>query len=140
MPYLGRHQLGDWVPIAVKCYDETVAPQNPDAAPTLTIYDNDGAVALSVGSIPVYQKNVKTGLFRTEVQLDSNFSAGQYAALVEWTEGTHDGKELSRFEVVGGGHASGAYLQIHEYKTPQAKYLVGSTDAGVLESRRSPRV
>lgn len=134
---LGRFQLGDWLPIQMVTYDETRQPVAPTAAPVMTIYDASGTATLS-RSIPPMHVGVKTGLFKFEQPLNSDFSAQQYFAHVSWTEGTHDGAELFAFRVVAGGNNKGAYDSLYFYSRPHADFIVGKTDMGTLETRRNP--
>lgn len=135
---LGDYQLGDWISLDVVTSNASGVPTAPTTCPTLTIIDASGTSVLS-RLIPPVLLGSKTGLFGFQQPLDSNFSAQQYFALIEWTVGSFDGKQISSFEVVAGGNNKGAYDSIHFYDRPHADFIVGKTDIGTLETRRNPR-
>jgi len=137
--YLGRYMLGEWVPFKVVTRSTARVPSSPTAAPTLRIYDAAGNT-VATSSMPIYQKNIRTGTFILEKLLDSSFSAGQHVALIEFTVGGNALKELHHFEVIAGGHSQGAYLGIHFYRPPHADYLVGITEDGSTDRRKNPKV
>jgi hypothetical protein len=139
MYYLGRYKLGDWIPLSVQCTDASGDAVAPDSAPTVTVYDGDFASVVSGKAMPAKDVGNRTGMFEIEGRLASGFSEGVHHALFQWSAGSHDGAELKRFRVVGGGHQDGAYTAVQYYDRPQANHIVGHLDSGVLEFRKNPR-
>ena len=140
MAWLGEYFLGEWVHIPVVCKDASDDEAAPDAAPTLTIYKADDTPIVDGVTMPPLAEGELDSLFSLEVQLDSDFSAGRYIALVEYAVSASNKAEVHFFRVMAGGHASGAYVALHYYPRPHARYLVGQLDNGTLEFRRGPKL
>ena len=141
MANLGRKQLGDWIPLQVVCLNASKFPADPDAAPTLTAYDSAFSVVTGFDDVRLSPRHREAapGHFSLQLQVDSNFSAGHYTVLYEWTIGAHTGKQVDHFEVVAGGNEKGAYTAVYDFRTPHAQYVVGETDNEKIEWRRNPR-
>ena len=142
MAHLGRFQLGDWIPFGVNCKTAAFVAGAPTTAPTLTVFDSNFATTgLPAGvRLPPKGDPIVTGQFELERQLDSNYSAQMYTALIEYTIGAHSGTELHTFEVVGGGNSAGNYVGLHYYDQPHVRFMIGQLDGGTLEARRNPQV
>ena len=136
MPYIGRYQLGDFIPLTVQCRDSSKNPVDPTSAVTLSIYDSSFSTVLDSEPIPPKDIANLTGVFEAEMQLDSLFSTGIYFAMHEWSGG---GKSLDTFEIIAGGNNSGGYVGIHFYERPGVEFIVGQTDGSTLETRRNPK-
>lgn len=136
MAWLGEYFLGEWVSIPL------VAASNPDAAPTVTIYKANDTPVTGADTItmPPFAQGEQDGFFNRDVQLDANFSAGRYQVLVEYAISASNRAEQHFFQVKAGGNAKGAYVALHYYPRPHAKYLVGQLDDGTLEFRRGPKI
>ena len=81
-----------------------------------------------------------TGLFALDFQIDSEFSADIYVVRFTWDHSGSTFAKLASFEVTAGGHASGAYVELYRFRKSHADYVVGVTDADVLEWRKNPRL
>ena len=137
MHFLGRYQLGDFLPLTVQCRNSSKAPVDPTSAVTLTIYDSSLVTVLNSEPLPPKDIANLTGIFEAEMQIDSLFSEGIYFAMHEWSGG---GKALDTFEVIAGGNSTGGYVGIHFYERPGVEFIVGQTDGSTLEARRNPKV
>lgn len=138
MPYRGRWQLGEHVPMQVQCRNSTGAPVAPTAAPTLSVYDSSGTRIVNEKTIPVLDRFGTTGLFGIWLYLTSAFAAGQYAAVYSWTSGVFTGRFVEQFEVVAGGNADGAVISMYYYQRPHARFVVQQLDSGRLVKNRNP--
>lgn len=142
MSWLGEYFLGEWVPVPVTCVNSSGAIANPSAAPTLSIYKADDTPITGANDVtmPPFAQGEQTGFFKRDVQLDSNFSAGRYNCLIEYTVGGSAKVETHSFRVMAGGNAKGAYVALWYYPRPHANYIVGQLDDGTLEARRGPKL
>lgn len=140
--YRGRYQLGDEVLIGVQCTDESGNPAAPDAAPTMTIYADDGSKPVENKAIPPKDRAESTGLFEHFVRLGSDFAAGAYSVLYKWATGDGDfhGQAVDHFEILPGGHVDGTVLGLHYFDAGHAQFLVQQTDAGLIKAGKNPRV
>lgn len=134
----GRYQLGGWVPLSVDCYDANGDDVESDTAPEFTVYSSAGTT-VATGRLR-REVGAEDHVFTGEVRLSSSFAAGMYYVIYEFTDGVFTGQELDVFEVVGGGHTSGAYIALHCYECPHATFLVGQLDGGTLEARKNPSI
>ena len=132
---LGRYQLGMWVPLQLWCSTE------PDVPPFVSIYDSTGRRVLADKQLAPRNKAVLTGNYIAEHRLGPEFEPGLYHVLYEYriSSATENRSRLDSFSVIAGGQASGAYVGMHFFSTPQADFVVGVTDGGRLEARRNPR-
>lgn len=138
--YLGRFQLGEFVPLSLDCRTTAATEVSPTAAPTVSIYKTNDTAVLDAKSLAPYIKGQLTGHFRGEVFLNSSYSAGRYHGIFSWASGGSTYRQEFSFEVVAGGNVKGEYIGLRYYRRPHADYVVGLTDGGVLEFRRNPRV
>ena len=136
--YVGRFALGQFVPLFAACRDGNGDAVSPTSAPTFTVYKSTDTPISGADTVPMppLAKDDQTGLFLYHLRLGSSFSTGRYHVLIEYAYSGGTGAIQRVFEVIGGGHSSGAYLAIHQYRRPHASYLVGQLDSGTLEFRR----
>jgi len=140
MSYLGRYQLGDFVPLLVRTKDEdgiiTIPTVTSDQAPIAAIWSDSAKVENL--RLPVV--DLSLGLFGGRVQLTSNYAVGQYFAAATWTVGgkTVVGDAVFTFEVVAGGDSDGAVIAMKEYLRPEAVNLVFEKDGGKVLCGRNP--
>lgn len=135
--YLGRYRLGDMVPVHVEC-SATGVETDPDASPTVTIYDSSGNAIVSGVSLERQDLLGVTGWFVRLQRLNAAFSTGRYDCRVEYAVNGVAQAGLSCFEVVPGGDAGGAYAGLGFLGAPQAAWLVGMLETGTLQRRRNP--
>lgn len=138
--YLGEYLLGEWVSIPVVCRNASRAESNPTAAPVLSIYKADDTPIVDDVTMAPFAQGERTGYFNRDVQLGASFSTGRYFALIQYAVSGSNKAELHFFEVRAGGNAKGAYVALHYYPRPQAKFIVGQLDDGTLEMRRGPKL
>jgi hypothetical protein len=140
MSFVRRAQLGEWLPLFLQCLDDADNHAKPDTAPTLNVYNSDNkAVTATKSMVPSNEDDI-TGFFQYELLLGSGFAVGTHTIRYAWSV---DGKSLAAtnvIEIVPGGDARGAYLGLAYYNRPHAPFIVGQTDADLLESRMKPRV
>ena len=77
--YRGRYQLGDETPVGVQCTDADGNPAAPDAAPTIIVYDANGAKPVDGKAIPPKDRANATGLFEHFVRLGSSTDLGRFS-------------------------------------------------------------
>lgn len=136
---LGRYYLGQFVPIPLSCVVAGVAVA-PTAAPTLSIYDSANTETLADRTMfPIDKENV-TGQFLYLARLSSSFSAGQYSVRLRFASSGTGYPVVHTFQVVSGGHSSGAYVGMHHFQRPDLAHILGVTDGGTLEFRKNPKV
>jgi len=136
--YLGRFQLGSWVPLRVRCVHSNLYAVNPDSAPDYVVY-SDTFRDVTSGSLPPKDKDNLAGLFEDSIFLGS-LDTGFYTVRYSWTAGSHKGASLDNFEIIGGGDPSGSYTAMHFYGPPHADFIVGQLDSDTVDKRRNPRV
>lgn len=137
--YLGRYQLGDWLPINEECFTTAATEVAPTAHPTVSIYKANDTPVLDAAKLAPFDKPTRTGWFRTEVFLGSSYSTGRYHGLISWASGGSNYATQFCFDIVAGGNNSGTYIGLEHYRRPHADYVVGLLDGGTLEFRRNPR-
>lgn len=138
MLWLGRFQLGDFLPIPVPCRDASRVEVSPTAAPNYSIYDGTDTVIVDDLKMVPHDKPTRTGWFYAEHQLGSGFAVGRYNGLIQWASGGNAFAKEFCFEIVAGGSASGAYIGLEYQASPQARFVVGLVDSGSVEQRKNP--
>jgi hypothetical protein len=149
---LGRVQQGDWLQIPLV----TVTSSGAVGFPT----DNTGAIAWPMLSIidptKTHQQLVMTDQPLTAInrhddnlkgrhalwqRIGPEFPVGVYYCYLQWQAGsaTMNRRRVYVFQVVAGGDPKGAYTALAYYQQPQASFIVGQTDGGLLEARRNPK-
>jgi hypothetical protein len=138
MPYLGRYQLGQFVPLAVRTVNGSDVAGLPDDAPAALVYSDSGKVLTQL--LPIKDRFAVTGFFFHRLPLGAAFAAGRHWVLYQWLRsGTHFA-ESDVFEIGDGGHADGAVLALHHYRRPNAEFVVQQLDSGKLVRGRNPRL
>lgn len=142
MKWIGRFILGDFLPLHVMCINGSLVEAAPTTAASYTIYDSSGTVITGADDVKMapHDKPTRTGWFYAEHRLGSNFSAGRHDVLVEYTVSGSVRTRQFCFEIVAGGHTSGAYIGLEYQASPQARFVVGLPEAGTLEQRKGPSV
>lgn len=134
-----RAQLGDEIPIAFQCVDASGVPVEPDAAPTLKVYD-ESSTKVYDATIPPKDRQRATGLFGHFVRLGSSFTDGQlYSWRATWASGVFNGVRDGRFHVNAGGDADGAVIAMTYVEFPGADRIIYQTDAGLVKQGKNPR-
>lgn len=139
--YLGEYFQGEWVSVPLVTANTSDVEADADAAPTVSIYKASDTPITGADdeTMAPFAQGERVGFFNRDFQLDSNFTAGRYIVLVEYTI-TSDKADLHFFEVVAGGDDKGAYVAMFYYRRPHANYIVGQRDDGELEFRRGPKI
>jgi len=135
-----RYRLGDFVPIVVQCRDTSDLPASPSAAPQITVYNASGTAVLSSLKMPPVDKPTRTGVFRYELRLSSDFSTGFYDIYVQWTVSGNVQSRVEKFQVVAGGNANGAYIGLFWYPRPDSNWIIGRQEDGQYERLKNPRL
>lgn len=139
MRYLGRFQLGDYVPLQIGTHPGTAVAANPTAAPTARIValDTPGSAVETV-NMAIRDAYKRTGFFLNWLRLSSSYSAKIYAAYYTWAIAGSNYSECDMFEVVAGGNSSGAVIGAAVIQRPEAEFLMYQLDDGTLNVRRNP--
>lgn len=149
---LGRVQPGDWLQIPVVTNDASgfaaFPTDNTGAAvwPYLCIIDPTKTHQLLViadqplPAINRFDSNL-TGRHALWQRIGPEFPVGVYYCYIQWqaASATFNRRQIHTFQVVPGGDVKGAYTALTFYEQPQASFIVGQTDGGLLESRRNPK-
>lgn len=136
--YLGRYQLGEYVPLRVLCLNGSQVPADPDACPLVDLRSASGKPVSGEG-LPVLDKHATTGLFGSGLYLDEAFSEGAYSVQFTWLVGGTLYSSLARFQVAPGGGASGQVIAMCSYERPHARFLVQQRTSGRIYKGRNPR-
>lgn len=138
--YLGRHQLGVEVPVALRTETAGGEPGWPDSPPVLTVLAADGTRALQ-RTMGADLQGDAPGTFRLGVYLGEDFAAGRYAVVARWADTAGEPRVAAgHLDVLPGGGADGAVISMAFHPRPDANYLVTQHDSGLLIRRRNPRV
>lgn len=140
--YLGRHQQGEFLPLAVVTTTPAGAAEDPRAEPVATFYRDGGSLTL-VRQVTLFahDRGAVVGAFRASLFLGAEFStAGRYLVVIRWT--TADGVArctTATFYLLPGGSADGAVIGMVFVSRPDANNLVMQTDSGRMLRGRNPR-
>lgn len=137
--YLGRYQLGQSVPLRVLCRSSSQPPVDPANAPQYRVVSSSGVVA--TGQMPLLDPDQTGQLFQYLLFLNSTYSTGYYSVSYVYDAGNFEEVDLGdTFEVIPNGNVAGAVNSLAWYERPEAKFLIGRTDSGILYSGRNPSV
>lgn len=131
MPYRGRYQLGQNVPLRLLCTNGAGTPSVPTNAPRFAVWANGTKV--SSGRLPVLDRYGQTGLFGDSLFLGSSWATGTYQVVYSYAVGTQAMIEVDTFEIVAGGDVRGAVLALYFYVRPHANFVMQQR-----ETARSP--
>jgi hypothetical protein len=142
--YFGRFQQGGELYLTVRTTTRgTLNPDTPLSAPFLQIYREASppVKVLDSSYLAAYQPGLMTGVFRLSVFFGALFTtADRYFAIVRWTDSGGNGVQaVYPFELMPGGNSDGAVIAMAEVVRPDARYLLCSTDGGLLVRRKNPR-
>lgn len=139
MIYIGRYQLGDWVPLRIQATNGSLTPTLPDDCPLMAVYSAAGSKVVEK-KIPVLERYAVTGLFAFRLFLDGSYSAGSYMVKYQWLISSAPFIEVNTFEIVAGGHVDGSAIASAWYERPHGKFLVRQMDSHKLVEGRNPRI
>lgn len=138
MAYLGKFSLGATVPLYLPCKNATKALSLPDAPPQYKSFS--GTTLVEAHLMPIEDRYVITGLFRSTLFLGRLYSVGFYSVVYYYNVSGYYGIETDNFEIVGGGDARGASVSTYFYARPEANYVVQGTEQGLIIKGRNPTV
>lgn len=139
MAWLGRFQLGDWIPLTATSENTSRTPTLPTDCPTSTIYNSSGsAVASSIG-MPIKDRYYTTALFQRPYRLTSSFSTGRYMVVHTFTVGGNTQRQVDCFDIVAAGDADGTTIGAYFYERPNGNFVVFVQDGGKLKQGRNPK-
>jgi hypothetical protein len=160
--YRGRVQLGQWLTLGVQCTDGDGLPVLPTLPPDLRIYNGSGATVLGQTTngggqtidtirVPILDRQNTTGLFQGDFRITSDFAAGPYIAVYEWTtssrtitdaedsdpgditittfaaHGLSSSQQVTISGVLGNTAANGTFV-IQETPTPTTFVILGTSN------------
>jgi hypothetical protein len=138
--FLSRYQLGDMLPLSIRCKNTSSTPTLPAAAPSARIFEDAGGTLVVDKRLPLHDDPDSVAFFLFPLCLDSRFSTGRYTVLYDYVVGgTHRSFE-SRFEVVAGGNADGHGISMYYMRQPSRDFVLVQTDGGLLRRLRNPRL
>ncbi len=139
MPFSGRHQLGNLLPLSVRCVDGNGTPTLPATAPMARIFDDDGLL-VTTQKLPLTDSPDTTALFSFPFTLGSEFTTGLHTVLYDYAvSGTHRSVE-DHFQIVPGGDADGNGISMYYMRQPSRDFVLVQTDSGLLRRLRNPRL
>lgn len=134
MTWLGRYQVGDFVPLVLQSTTTAGVAVTPTvAAVTAKLYNASGVLVTTI-SLGLNNKVQTVGLFRSRWLATA---VGVWMVVYDWSDGTAQ-KKVERFEVVAGGSSSGAVVALHATELPEATYLLLQGANGTLYYGRNP--
>lgn len=136
---IGRYQLGTTVSIRLQCLDSDGSPAMPDAVPVIKIWNSSGNLVINA-EMPIEDKRIQLGLFRSQIFLDGNFSAGNYSGNTFYVNGSLSVLTPFWFDVIAGGNQAGQALAMAFYHRPHADFIVYQTESGQIRFGANPRV
>ena len=140
MGWLGRRVLGDEIFLRVQCMNSSKQPAAPDAAPTVSIYNESGTRILTK-SIPPLERYSTTGFFGYMQQLNSLFAVGRYAVYYSYTVSATQGDPGDdNFEVMGGGNTAGQVISMMYLDRPDSDFILAQLDSGATSINRGPHI
>lgn len=134
--WIGRYQVGQRIGLAVVCIGPR-GPTQPDSVPVVRIL-SPGRTGRGF-PVPVEATDRDTpGLFRGTFVPGPNDGPGSYVALFTYLVGGLPVAALTTFEVVPGGHPSGAICSQIAVSQPDAIALIAHTGSGQILVGRGP--
>lgn len=140
--YLGRFQLGDWVPIVVCTEDasgvKTAPTTTSDRAPVYAVYDN-ATTKVENRRLNIIDPVLSPATFTDRIRLSASYATGQYSIVITYTTGglAFWGRKILTFEIVGGGNSTGAITSAHSFERPEADHYVHTVDSGIVLDGRN---
>jgi hypothetical protein len=138
--YLGRYQLGEEVTVDLLCQTATGAPQAPDLAPVVLVYDLRASTKLLTARLPPLDPGRQPALYRYRYRLGPGLALGPYAACLCYRVSGQAQVRQVVWDVVAGGHGDGAVISQYHLLRPEAAYLVQRTESGARIFGRNPSV
>lgn len=136
--YLGRYQLGQYVPLRLVTQTVAGAPTLPDAAPTL--YTWSGTSKIETLLVPAIDQKRTTAMFFLPLFLGSLYAVGNYRVVYQWANSSVTNQAVDTFEIVTGGDALGDVAAMHAYDCPDGTFVVRQVGRGLLTVGRGPHV
>lgn len=138
--FLGKFQLGEWLPLSLVTHNASGTPTLPDAAPTAKIVDSSGTTVDTINMPIGKSKAFITAGFEHIHRLDSDYSAGVYMIFYRWATGSgaFSGAQSQQFEIVAGGDSDGNVMGMTWMPKPQSADVVYQLDGGGLRAGRNP--
>lgn len=138
--YLGRYQLGATLHLELPCRDLNKQAVLPDKPPQLKVFN--GTTLVEAKLMPIQDRYVVTGLFRSTLFLGRLYAVGQYQVVYYYhsTATGYYGLHHDNFEVVAGGDVRGAVVGTYFYERPEASYIVQGLESGSIIKGRNPTV
>lgn len=137
---LGRYQLGQWVSLSFVSQDNLGHPTVPADLPVGLVTGPGGfsyqvplsAIPESISSLP------KGTAFSATVFLDAAYPLGIFS--VVYAVGQQTTSQADSFTIVDGGDPGGRVVSMHAYDRPEATYIIGQLDSGLIVQGKNPRL
>ena len=138
--YLGRFQLGATVHLELPCRDLNKQAALPDLPPQYKVFN--GTTVIEAHAMPIIDRYVVTGVFRSTLFLGRLYATGQYQVVYYYhnTSTGYYGLQYDNFEIVPGGDVRGAVIGTYFYERPEANYIVQGLESGSIIKGRNPTV
>lgn len=132
------YQLGDVMPLHLRCTTTAGVPVEPDDAPVAVIADENGIV--ETVKLPVVDRSDVTGVFNASVNLDGEYSEGHLSIQYVYFVSSVARSVLVEAEIRVGGNSRGAGIAMEYFRQPSANYILYQTDQGFLRRHQNPKV
>lgn len=136
--YIGRWQLGTYVPLTVLTQAANGAAILPDDQVNLVLFDTATYTRQGPYRLPVVDSVNRPGVFTYGLFLTSDFSPGRYIVEFRWNVAGYIGLKADIFDVVEGGNSDGSIVSIDFWNRPEADYVIAILDGGKIIQGRNP--
>lgn len=140
MAYLGRYQVGATVLLYIECKNASGAPTLPDQPVQYKVFAAGSTVPVEAHLMPIEDRYIVTGLFRSTQFLGRLYSPGMYQVVYYYSLSGSPVAETDNFEIVGGGGQLGAVVSTYFYNRPEAKFVIQGLESGQILKGRNPTV
>ena len=137
--WIGRYQNGASVPLRLRCRTDDGVPTFPDDPPVAHVFDGSNAKQ-SVAMMPVEERYIGTGRFKSTLFLNSAYGVGHYTVVYYFMLSGAMKFLEDTFEVLPNGSNSGAITAAYFYERPEANYILQGSEDDSLVKRRGPTV
>lgn len=142
MAFYGRLQQGNNLNLWARTDTPQSEPGWPDVRPFTEIWqDGSPPTLIQTFEMASYLPGVIEGMFRSTTFLGPLYDTpGRYLVITRWVDQDGTPRQIAgSFELLGGGDEAGTILSMTEVARPDARYLLTSTDGGIIFRRKNPR-
>ena len=141
MAYLGRYQLGQFVPLQVLVQDQAGTPAEPTLRTPMARITalGSGQLVMTV-SLHHLRRNRVGPVYVHQLRLASDYLPGRYGVLYQVPTGSFLGAGLALFEVVPQGDPAGPVIATTVVTQPAGDQVLAQVGGGQLVLGQKPRL